>query len=77
MYSPSLDAERTALENMILHGILYHVPRKLRESRSEHLLKLFELWDRKDAYVKTFSGGMKRRLEIARGFRYTPKILVL
>src|SRR5271155_1117624 len=74
---PSLDAEQTAWENMILHGILYHVPRKLRESRSEHLLKLFELWDRKDSYVKTFSGGMKRRLEIARGFLHTPKILFL
>lgn len=74
---PSLDAEQTAWENMILHGILYHVPRQLRESRTEHLLKLFELWDRKDSYVKTFSGGMKRRLEIARGFLHTPKILFL
>jgi ABC-2 type transport system ATP-binding protein len=74
---PSLDAEQTAYENMILHGILYHVPRQLRESRTEHLLKLFELWDRRDSYVKTFSGGMKRRLEIARGFLHTPKILFL
>jgi ABC-2 type transport system ATP-binding protein len=41
------------------------------------LLKLFELWDRKDSYVKTFSGGMKRRLEIARGLLHTPKILFL
>jgi ABC-2 type transport system ATP-binding protein len=74
---PSLDAEQTAYENMILHGILYHVPKQLRESRTEHLLKLFELWDRRDSYVKTFSGGMKRRLEIARGFLHTPKILFL
>jgi len=74
---PSLDAEQTAWENMILHGILYHVPRQLRESRTEHLLKLFELWERKDSYVKTFSGGMKRRLEIARGFLHTPRILFL
>jgi ABC-2 type transport system ATP-binding protein len=74
---PSLDAEQTAWENMILHGILYHVPRQVRESRTEHLLKLFELWDRRDSYVKTFSGGMKRRLEIARGFLHTPKILFL
>ena len=74
---PSLDAEQTAYENMILHGILYHVPRQLRESRTEHLLKLFELWDRRDSYVKTFSGGMKRRLEIARGFLHTPRILFL
>jgi ABC-2 type transport system ATP-binding protein len=74
---PSLDSELTAYENMELHGVLYHVPRKVRGERIELLLKLFELWDRKDAYVKTFSGGMKRRLEIARGFLHTPKILFL
>src|ERR1700756_5265069 len=72
---PSLDNEQTAYENMDLHGVLYHVPRKVRAQRTEELLKLFELWDRKDAYVKTFSGGMKRRLEIARGFLHPPKIL--
>ena len=74
---PSLDSELTAYENMELHGVLYHVPRKVRSERIEVLLKLFELWERKDAYVKTFSGGMKRRLEIARGFLHTPKILFL
>src|SRR5271154_7530809 len=74
---PSLDNEQTAYENMDLHGVLYHVPRKVRAQRTEELLKLFELWDRKDAYVKTISGGMKRRLEIARGFLHTPKILFL
>jgi ABC-2 type transport system ATP-binding protein len=74
---PSLDSELTAYENMELHGVLYHVPRRVRSERIELLLKLFELWDRKDAYVKTYSGGMKRRLEIARGFLHTPKILFL
>jgi ABC-2 type transport system ATP-binding protein len=74
---PSLDSELTAYENMELHGVLYHVPRKVRSERIELLLKLFELWDRKDSYVKTYSGGMKRRLEIARGFLHTPKILFL
>ena len=74
---PSLDAEQTAYENMDLHGVLYHVPRKLRAERIELLLKTFELWERKDSYVKTFSGGMKRRLEIARGFLHTPGILFL
>jgi ABC-2 type transport system ATP-binding protein len=74
---PSLDAEQTAYENMDLHGVLYHVPRKLRAERIELLLKTFELWERKDNYVKTFSGGMKRRLEIARGFLHTPAILFL
>lgn len=74
---PSLDQELTAAENMELHGVLYHVPRKVRHERIEMLLKLFELWDRRNDYVKTFSGGMKRRLEIARGFLHTPKILFL
>src|SRR5581483_9081534 len=74
---PSLDNEQTAYENMELHGILYHVPRKVRTERIEALLKIFELWDRRDDYVKQFSGGMKRRLEIARGFLHTPKILFL
>ena len=74
---PSLDGELTAYENMELHGVLYHVPRPVRGERIELLLKLFELWDRKDSYVKTYSGGMKRRLEIARGFLHTPKILFL
>ncbi len=74
---PSLDAELTAYENLDLHGVLYHVPRRVRAERIEALLKSFELWDRKDSYVKTFSGGMKRRLEIARGFLHTPKILFL
>jgi ABC-2 type transport system ATP-binding protein len=74
---PSLDNEQTAYENMDLHGVLYHVPRKVRTERIENLLKLFELWERRDNYVKEFSGGMKRRLEIARGFLHTPKILFL
>jgi len=74
---PSLDGEQTAYENMELHGILYHVPHKIRVERIEHLLRLFELWDRRKDLVKTFSGGMKRRLEIARGFLHTPKILFL
>jgi ABC-2 type transport system ATP-binding protein len=74
---PSLDHELTARENMDLHGVLYHVPRRVRAERIQMLLTLFELWDRKDDRVKTFSGGMKRRLEIARGLLHTPKILFL
>ncbi len=74
---PSLDGDLTAWENMEIHGVLYHVPHKQRRARSEELLKLFELWERRDDQVKKFSGGMKRRLEIARGFLHTPKILFL
>jgi len=74
---PSLDQDLTGAENLELHGILYHVPKKVRRERSEMLLKLFELWDRRDTLVKQFSGGMKRRLEIARGFLHTPRILFL
>jgi ABC-2 type transport system ATP-binding protein len=74
---PSLDGDLTAWENLDVHGVLYHVPHKLRRKRMEELLRLFELWDRRDDQVKKFSGGMKRRLEIARGFLHTPRILFL
>lgn len=74
---PSLDGDMTAAENMELHGIFYHVPHKTRLARTEELLRLFELWDRRNEQVKRFSGGMKRRLEIARGLLHTPKILFL
>lgn len=74
---PSLDDELTAYENMDFHGILYKVPNGLRKKRIRELLEIVELWDRKDNLVKTFSGGMKRRLEIARGLLHHPKIFFL
>ena len=74
---PSLDDELTAYENMKFHGVLYKMPKDLRNKRIEELLKFVELWDRRDDLVKHFSGGMKRRLEIARGLIHHPKILFL
>src|SRR3989344_716144 len=72
---PSLDNELTAYENMQFHAILYGLTKDVYRERIMNLLSLVELHDRKDSYVKTFSGGMKRRLEIARGLLHHPKVL--
>lgn len=74
---PALEEELTAYENMVIHAVLYHIPKKERAGRIEELLKLVDLWERRDSYVKTYSGGMRRRLEIARGLMHHPKILFL
>ncbi len=74
---PSLDDELTAQENMEFHGVLYGVSKQLRRDRIPELLKFVDLWDRKDNLVKEFSGGMKRRLEIARGLLHHPKVIFL
>lgn len=74
---PSLDDELTAWENMEFHGVIYGMEQDTRRKRTEELMKFVELWDRKNALVKTFSGGMKRRLEIARGLLHKPKIFFL
>jgi len=74
---PALEEELTAYENMQIHAILYGIPKKDQAQRIEELMRLVDLWGRKDSYVKTYSGGMRRRLEIARGLLHHPKILFL
>ncbi len=74
---PSLDDELTAFENMDLHGILYGVPRAERLKRIDMLVEFVGLSDRKKNFVKEYSGGMKRRLEVARALLHKPQILFL
>ncbi|HNQ32554.1 MAG TPA: ATP-binding cassette domain-containing protein, partial [Methanoculleus sp.] len=73
----SIDEELTAYENMDFHGRLYRIGGEERRRRIDELLTLVGLIDRKDDLVKTYSGGMRRRLEIARGLLHEPKVLFL
>ncbi len=74
---PSLDDNLTGTENLQFHGRLYKIPKTTMNQRMEELLELMELSDRADDLVKTYSGGMRRRLEIARGLLHHPKVLFL
>ena len=74
---PSLDERLTALENLEFHSRVYNIPASVRGERIEQVLRMVELWERRRDIVKTFSGGMKRRLEIARGLIHRPKVLFL
>jgi len=74
---PSLDNRLTAEENLRFHARLYGVPRDDYRRRMEEVLQLVDLWDRRRDIVETFSGGMKRRLEIARGLIHYPDVLFL
>jgi len=74
---PSLDDQLTAYENLQFHAHVYNVPGSERAQRIEEVLRVVELWNRRGAVVRTFSGGMKRRLEIARGILHHPRVLFL
>ncbi|MEX2705019.1 MAG: ATP-binding cassette domain-containing protein [Candidatus Freyrarchaeum guaymaensis] len=74
---PAIDDRLTGRENMEIHAMLYNVPRKIMKQRIDEALELVELTDRADHLVRTYSGGMRRRLEIARGLIHRPKVLFL
>lgn len=75
--APSSDDMLTGYENLHLHAMLYSVPRRTRKQRIEEVLELVGLTERKHDQVKTYSGGMRRRLEIARGLLHKPKVMFL
>jgi ABC-2 type transport system ATP-binding protein len=74
---PTLDAYLTAEQNLRFHGELYGLPKEAMNERIRQVLEMVDLADRKDSKVETFSGGMKRRLEIARGLLHSPRVLFL
>jgi ABC-2 type transport system ATP-binding protein len=74
---PSVDDRLTGRENLYMHANLYDVPASEQKSRIENVLKLVELEDRADDLLRTYSGGMRRRLELARGLIHYPKVLFL
>ncbi len=74
---PSLDERLSVLENLNFHALVYSVPKAERAARFKHVLDMVELWGRRHDVVRTLSGGMKRRLEIARGLLHHPRVLFL
>ena len=74
---PSLDIKLSALQNLEFHTGVYNMPRSVSKQRIEEVLKMVDLWDRRNEAVQTYSGGMRRRLEIGRGLLHYPKVLFL
>ncbi len=74
---PTLDKDLTAYENLLYHAYLYRVPKPVRRRTVEDAIRFIGLYERKDDLIKTYSGGMKRRLEVARALVHQPKVLFL
>jgi ABC-2 type transport system ATP-binding protein len=74
---PSLDERLSGLQNLRFHAMVYNIPASIRGQRMEQMLRIVDLWDRRHDEVRTYSGGMKRRLELARGLLHRPKVLFL
>ena len=74
---PSLDERLSGLQNLRFHALVYNMPASIREERIKQVLMMMELWDKRNNEVRTYSGGMKRRLELARGLLHHPKVLFL
>ena len=74
---PSLDDKLSGIQNLNFHAMVYNVPSAVRKQRVEQVLRMVELWDRRNSFAETYSGGMKRRLELARGLLHRPKVLFL
>ena len=74
---PSLDERLSGLQNLRFHALVYNIPAPVREQRIEEVLRMIELWERRKDEVRTYSGGMKRRLELARGLLHRPEVLFL
>jgi ABC-2 type transport system ATP-binding protein len=74
---PTLDEYLTAEQNMRFHAYAYAIPKDIRNRRMRELLEMVDLWDRRKTAVRNYSGGMKRRLEIARGLLHHPRVLFL
>ena len=74
---PSLDERLSGWQNLYFHALVYNVPAAVRRQRIEQVFKMMELWDKRNNTVRTYSGGMKRRLELARGLLHYPRVLFL
>jgi ABC-2 type transport system ATP-binding protein len=73
----SLDDRLTGIHNLNFHAMIYNVPAAERKKRIEQVLRMVDLWDKRNNFIRTYSGGMRRRLELARGLLHYPRVLFL